>query len=54
MEQWGSRMFQGSTRDEILTLNSAALGELEAYRRIEEMTLEDFNETISEESKQDG
>jgi hypothetical protein len=44
-------MFQGSTRDEVLTLNSAALGELEAYRRLEEMTLEDFNDTITEEEK---
>lgn len=54
MEQWASRAFQGSLRDEVLTLNSAALGELEAYKRIEEMTLEDFNDTITEESKEDG
>lgn len=55
MEQWAARQFQGESRDEILTLNAAALGELEAYKRIEEVSMEDFNEVISpEESKSDG
>jgi hypothetical protein len=49
MEQWAARQFQGETRDEILTLNAAALGELEAYGRLMTMSLEDFNETIIEE-----
>ena len=49
MEQWGSRAFQGNTRDEILTLNAAALGEYEAYKRLEEIEIEQFNEVITDE-----
>jgi hypothetical protein len=49
MEQWAARQFQGETRDEILTLNAAALGELEAYKRVEEIDLEELNEVIRDD-----
>jgi hypothetical protein len=51
MEQWAARQFQGETRDEVLTLNAAALGELEAYRRLEVMELNDFNEVIADDDE---
>jgi hypothetical protein len=49
MEQWAARQFQGNKRDEILTLNAAALGELEAYKRLEEIELDQFNEVLTDD-----
>jgi hypothetical protein len=53
MEQWAARQFQGETRDELLILNAAALGQIEGFKMLEQMTLEDLNETISEERSKD-
>jgi hypothetical protein len=50
MEQWAARQFQGEHRDEILILNSAALGKMEAYRELIDMDMKEFNEVITEES----
>jgi hypothetical protein len=42
-------MFQGETRDEILTLNAAALGAYEAYGNLKELTYEHFQEVLRDE-----
>jgi hypothetical protein len=52
MEQWAARQFQGSLRDEVLTLNAAALGQVEVYRRIEELEFEQFLEVIQDDDSQ--
>lgn len=48
MEQWASKAFQGETRDEILTLNAAALGQIEHLDRLIELELKDFNEVLED------
>ncbi len=48
MEQWASKAFQGETRDEILTLNAAALGQIEHLNRLIELELKDFNEVLED------
>jgi hypothetical protein len=49
MEQWAAKAFQGETRDEVLILNAAALGKLEGYEEIIELTYEQFKETMTDE-----
>jgi hypothetical protein len=49
MEQWAAKAFQGETRDEVLTLNAAALGKMEAYKELEELDYEHFKETMSDD-----
>ena len=39
----------GETRDEVLILNAAALGQVEAYRQMEELSYEQFKETVEDE-----
>ena len=51
MEQWAAGQFQGEHRDEILTRNAAALGQIELIERLMEMDMKEFNETINEESE---
>lgn len=34
MEQWAAKGFMDDTKDKVLILNAAALGEFEAYQRI--------------------
>ncbi len=49
MEQWAGRAFQGKTRDEVLTLNAAALGELLAYERVMDLELDQLQDTIKDD-----
>lgn len=49
MEQWAAKAFQGETRDEVLTLNAAALGEFEAYKRLVDLDYEQFSEVMKDE-----
>jgi hypothetical protein len=49
MEQWASGGFQGETRDEILTLNAAALGQVKVYEQLIELSYEQFHEVLSDE-----
>jgi hypothetical protein len=53
MVQWAAGQFQGEHRDEVLIRNAAALGQIEFIDRMTELELEDFNETITEERKDD-
>jgi len=39
----------GETRDQVLTLNAAALGEYQAYERLVELTFEQLTETLRDE-----
>jgi hypothetical protein len=41
----------GETRDEILILNAAALGEHRAYETLQEMTFEQFNEVLKDDDE---
>ncbi len=50
MQQWAAKAFQGETRDEILTLNAAALGQIENIDRLLEMDLETLNEVLKDDS----
>ena len=49
MEQWAAKQFQGETRDEVLILNSAALGKMEAYQEILELNYEQLKEVLTDE-----
>jgi hypothetical protein len=42
-------MFQGESRDEILTLNASALGEHQAYERLLELDHEQLAEVLKDE-----
>jgi hypothetical protein len=53
MEQWAAGQFQGEHRDEVLTRNAAALGQIEFIDRMKTIKLEDFNDTITEEPEKD-
>lgn len=54
MEQWAAKAFQGQTQDEVLTLNAAALGELQAYERLIDLDYEQFSATMKEEEEPNG
>ena len=51
MEQWAAAMFQGESRDrdEILTRNAAALGEVKAYERIHDLTFTEYQEAMKDD-----
>ena len=49
MEQWAAGQFQQESRDSILILNAAALGELRAYERLEELDYEQIEETLRDD-----
>lgn len=51
MEQWAAKQFQGEHRDEVLTLNAAALGQVECYERLIDLNVEEFNIVITEEEE---
>jgi len=48
-DQWAAGQFQGETRDEILTLNAAALGQHKVYQLIEELTWEQLKEGLEDD-----
>ena len=48
-EQWAAKEFMGETRDEILTLNAAALGEFTAYERLKDLQFEQFYEVMKDD-----
>jgi len=51
MEQWAAKAFQGEARDEILTLNAAALGSVELIDRLVALEFTDFNEVLKDDSE---
>jgi hypothetical protein len=53
MDQWAAGQFQDETEDCTLARNAAALGQIELIDRLKELTLEDFNDTITEEEDKD-
>jgi hypothetical protein len=53
MEQWAAGQFQDETDDRTLARNAAALGQVEILERFAELTLDEFNETITEKVAKD-
>jgi hypothetical protein len=49
MRQWAAAKFQGDTTHESAVLNSAALGQLQGFEMIEELTYEQLKETIQDD-----
>ena len=49
-DQWAAKAFMGNQRDEVLILNAAALGAMEAYRMVLDLTYEQMNEVLRDES----
>jgi hypothetical protein len=48
-DQWAAKAFMGEQRDEVLILNAAALGALEAYQFILDLTHQQIMEVLSDE-----
>ena len=49
MEQWAAKAFMGETRDEVLILNAAALGKIEAYKELIDLDYEQFKGVMYDE-----
>jgi hypothetical protein len=48
-DQWAAKAFMGEQRDEVLILNAAALGAMEAYGMILDLTYQQMEEVLKDD-----
>ncbi len=51
MEQWASGQFQGDSQEAVAILNAGALGQINCYRQLIELELDQFNEVLLDDEK---